>query len=496
MSKILDNRYKLIKVLGKGGFGRTYLARDQRRPGSPLCVVKQLKPANTDPEFLREARRLFSTEAETLERLGSHDQVPQLLAYFEEQNEFFLVQEFIEGTPLNKELEEALPADDEEVTAADITAALQSKTKGKKLSEAEVVKILKDILSVLEFVHSENVIHRDIKPDNLIRRHKDNKLVLIDFGAVRAMTDQNAKIETVDGESRFTVTIGTPGYMPSEQCAGKPNYTSDIYAAGMVAIRCLTGIEPQDLPTDPETGEVIWRDQAKVSNGLAMVLTRMVRYRFSDRYQSVKEVQQALNAYLVAPENKPVITPRSKTSQQKKPVTTAQIQSSAGAGLLIIGLLCVIASIAFAILSKPQQNKEVLVINNAKPEPSSTPVKPSNVPPSPQETQVINNSVNLADDRESQLQGTITKNQIVRYTFSARPEQRFKLNLTGEGITLDLLAPGETTLGSGITSYDNLLTRGGDYVIEIKPTANQGNYSLTLLLSAPPTDVNRVIQVR
>lgn len=209
MSKILDNRYKLIKVLGKGGFGRTYMARDQRRPGSPLCVVKQLKPASNDPEFIREARRLFATEAETLERLGNHDQIPQLLAYFEEENEFFLVQEFIEGTPLNKELELPLPADTEEVTSADITNASQIKTRGKQLPEGEVIKILQDILTVLEFVHAENVIHRDIKPDNLIRRHKDNKFVLIDFGAVRAMTEQNAKLETVEGESRFTVTIGT-----------------------------------------------------------------------------------------------------------------------------------------------------------------------------------------------------------------------------------------------------------------------------------------------
>lgn len=495
MIKILDNRYKLIKVLGKGGFGRTYMARDQRRPGSPLCVVKQLKPASNDPEFIREARRLFATEAETLERLGNHDQIPQLLAYFEEENEFFLVQEFIEGTPLNKELELPLPADTEEVTSADITNASQIKTRGKQLPEGEVIKILQDILTVLEFVHAENVIHRDIKPDNLIRRHKDNKFVLIDFGAVRAMTEQNAKLETVEGESRFTVTIGTPGYMPSEQCAGRPNYTSDIYAAGMVAIRALTGFEPQDLPTDPDTGEVVWRDQARVSNGLAMVLTRMVRYRFSDRYQSVKEVQQALNAYLVSPETKPVITPRSKTKPEKK-ITTAQLQSGAGAGLLIIGLLCVVASIGLGILFKPQQDKEVIVINNDKPEPSAVPVKKNPAIPPATPAQIIDNSLNLADDRETQLQGTITKDQVIRYTFTARPEQRLKLTMTGEGVSLDLLAPGETTIASGVSNYDNILTKGGDYVLQIKPSTNQGNYNLTLLLAAPPTDVNRVIQVR
>jgi len=502
MSKILDNRYKLIKVLGKGGFGRTYLARDQRRPGSPLCVVKQLKPANNDPEFLREARRLFHAEAETLERLGNHDQIPQLLAYFEQDNEFFLVQEFIEGTPLSKELEESMPSDDEEITAADITAALESKRTGRRLSEREVIKILKDILSVLEFVHSENVIHRDIKPDNLIRRHKDNKYVLIDFGAVRAMTDENAKIETVDGQSRFTVTIGTPGYMSSEQCAGRPNYTSDIYAAGMVAIKALTGIDPQDLPTDPETGELIWRDKAKVSNGLAMVLTRMVRYRFSDRYQSVKEVQQALNAFLVGSETKPVVSskPRSQPQKQKTVITASQVQSGAGAGLLIIGLLCLIGSILLMILFKPQKEKEVLVINNnnEKPQPSDSSVPPKPVKPAPVNPQnIVNNTLSLPDDQNIELQGTVAKDQVINYTFTVRPEQRLKVNITGQ-VTTDLFAPGNTPLSSGITSYDNILTRGGEYVLQVKPATNQPatNYTLSLVLYAPPTDVNRVIQVR
>ncbi|MCS6959979.1 MAG: serine/threonine-protein kinase [Pseudanabaenaceae cyanobacterium SKYGB_i_bin29] len=498
MSKVLDNRYKLLKVLGKGGFGRTYLARDQRRPGAPLCVVKQLKPASNDPEFIREARRLFAAEAETLERLGKHDQIPQLLAYFEEDNDFFLVQEYIDGTPLNKDLEAPLPSEGEEITAADIVLSAQAQPRGRQLSETEVIKILKDILNVLEFVHAENVIHRDIKPENLIRRHSDNKLVLIDFGAVRAMTDENAKLEVVDGQSRFTVTIGTPGYMPSEQCAGRPNYTSDIYAAGMVAIRALTGIDPQDLPTDPETGEVVWRDKAKVSNGLAMVLSRMVRYRFTERYQSVKEVQQALNAFLIAPDTKPVITGRSRatTARPKTTITKAQVQSSAGAGLLIIGLLCIVAAIGFLVLGRTSTQKEVLVIKEDKPQPAPEPVKKTANPSATSEVQIIENSVNLVDDQETQLQGNILKGQVVHYKFTAKPEQRFKLKAMGDGIVVNLLAPGAALLKSNISTYDDLLTRGGEYIVEIKPTLNQSSYSLQLLLAAPPAEVERVIQVR
>jgi serine/threonine protein kinase len=154
-AKVLDGRYKLIKKLGAGGFGHTYMARDMRRPGSPLCVVKHLKPASTDAEFIREARRLFNTEAEVLEKLGRHDQIPQLLAYFEENQQFFLVQEYIEGTPLNQEWK-AEPAPDQ---------PLSEPLPQKKITEAEAIALLKDVLGILEFVHAEGVVHRDIKPD-------------------------------------------------------------------------------------------------------------------------------------------------------------------------------------------------------------------------------------------------------------------------------------------------------------------------------------------
>lgn len=267
--QLLSDRYKIINVLGAGGMGQTYVAEDTQRPGNPKCVVKQLKPASDDPNFLVTARRLFTGEAEMLEKLGHHDQIPRLLAHFERNEEFYVVQEFIDGQPLSAEL-----------------------PLGERWSESQVVALLKDVLGILDFIHAQGVIHRDIKPDNIIRRKQDGKLVLIDFGAVKQVRMQQT---TAVGQVSITVGIGTPGYMPTEQSSGKPRPSSDIYALGMVSIQALTGLLPSQLRED-EDGEAIWREQAEVSDGLATVLTTMTRHYFKHRYQSASEVLQALQA--------------------------------------------------------------------------------------------------------------------------------------------------------------------------------------------------------
>ena len=158
---------------------------------------------------------------------------------------------------------------------------------GKQLSEGEVVELLENILTVLEFVHQQQVIHRDIKPSNLIRRHNDNKIVLINFGAVKQISTQTVNVE---GHTTMTIAIGSPGYVSNEQLAGNPRFSSDIYAVGMISIQALTGLNPKQLPQDPKTSEIIWRDKAQVSPSLAYVLDKMVRYDFRDRYNSAKSV--------------------------------------------------------------------------------------------------------------------------------------------------------------------------------------------------------------
>lgn len=272
---IIDQRYHIIQNLGEGGFGTTFLAKDTKRPGNPLCVVKQFTPASTDPATLTILKRLFDQEAAMLETLGKHDQIPQLLAHIEEYQEFYIVQEYIKGNDLSDEL-----------------------TSGQKMSEADVIQLLIEILEVLEFVHKYKVIHRDIKPDNIRRRHLDNKIFLIDFGAVKEVRTQ---LVNKQGQITSTVIIGTDGYMPLEQQRGKPQLSSDIYAVGIIAIQAITGLLPDKLEEDVKTGEIIWRKYANVSPKLATVLDKMVSYDFRNRYPTAKEALQAVKKLLPQP---------------------------------------------------------------------------------------------------------------------------------------------------------------------------------------------------
>lgn len=268
LGTVLSDRYRITKILGAGGFGDTYLAQDTHRPGNPICVVKQLKIVSDNPRAHQLAQRLFSAEAATLERLGEHDQIPRLLAYFEANYSFYLVQEMIDGTLFKDLLDPQQP-----------------------MSQRAAADFLLDLLPVIQVVHGQGVIHRDIKPSNIIARHSDHRYVLIDFGAVKQisnrLTDTNARITS-------TVGIGTQGYMPSEQSAGLPNFSSDLYALGMTAIEALTGLPPHALQRD-DHGEIMWTHKVQeLDPGLAQVLKKMVRYDFNQRYSTAKAVLQDL----------------------------------------------------------------------------------------------------------------------------------------------------------------------------------------------------------
>jgi len=268
---ILRNRYRIVQFLGSGSFGDTYIAEDLDLPSNPKCVVKQLKPKTSEQEVLLVARRLFESEAKFLYHLGNlSNQIPKLFAHFEENGEFYLVQEFVDGYDLSAEI---IP--------------------GSQWSEGEVVKLLQEILQVLTVVHQQNIIHRDIKPQNLMRRRYDGKIVLIDFGAVKEIKGLAANTQ---GQVTSTIAIGSNGYMPNEQANSKPKLCSDIYAVGVIGIQALTGKLPQNFQEDSNNGELIWQHEAKVSDKLANVLTKMVRYNFSQRYQTAAEALQALLA--------------------------------------------------------------------------------------------------------------------------------------------------------------------------------------------------------
>jgi eukaryotic-like serine/threonine-protein kinase len=276
IGQIIGGRYQIIQEIGRGGFGITYLAKDTGRPGKPQCVVKRFKPIVDDPITLEAGKILFEREAEKLEKLGHHDQIPRLLGYFEEQQEFFLVQEYIEGHDLSQEINPA-----------------------KQHNESDIFNLLHDILEVLAFVHQQNLIHRDIKPQNIRRRQSDQKIVLIDFGAVKEVTTQ---VVTQGGHTSHTQYIHTPGYAPSEQLKGQANFCSDIYAVGVICIYALTGMNPSPngLPTDRKTGEIAWRERAKIriSPKLANIIDQMVYDgdQRRDRYQDATIALQAVKS--------------------------------------------------------------------------------------------------------------------------------------------------------------------------------------------------------
>jgi serine/threonine-protein kinase len=259
LQKLLRMRYRIREHLVSTEYSNTYLAEDENLPDRPLCLVKRLKSQS------ERTSQLFEREARVLYRLGQHDRIPELLARFEEDGYFYLVSQFIEGQPLYQELIEYQPWE-----------------------EHQVIALLKDILEVLVFVHKQDVIHRDVHPQNLIRRTSDGKIVLIDFGAVKEInTSQNSTGQT---RSRG----GTQqDYIPPEQAHGNPKFCSDIYAVGIIGIQALTGKQPKQLKVD-NLGNLIWQKNATVTPEFASVLDQMVLYAFPERYPSATEALQAL----------------------------------------------------------------------------------------------------------------------------------------------------------------------------------------------------------
>jgi serine/threonine-protein kinase len=268
---LLRDRYRVIQMLGQGGFGATFLAIDESLPGQPNSVIKQLRPTATAPHVLEMARELFRREAETLGKIGNHPQVPRLLDYFEANREFFLVQEYVSGSTLQQIVKRDGP-----------------------LLEHGVKQFLSEILPVLEYIHSHRVIHRDIKPANIIRRAQDLKLVLIDFGAVKYQNQQQAA--NASEQTAFTsYAIGTPGFAPPEQMAMRPVPASDIYALGVTCIYLLTGRSPKDLDYDPTTGELLWQRHVHISEHFVSVLKKMLEVSVRHRYQSANDIFRALD---------------------------------------------------------------------------------------------------------------------------------------------------------------------------------------------------------
>jgi formylglycine-generating enzyme required for sulfatase activity len=269
----LKDRYQALKLIGQGGFGKTFLAIDHDKPSKPQCVIKQFFPQGQGTGGLQKAAELFAEEAKRLDELGKHPQIPELLAYFiHEDQRQYLVQEYIAGQNLEQEL----------------------KSQGN-FNQAKIRALLLDLLPVLDFIHQRQVIHRDIKPENIIRRVQDNKLVLVDFGAAKAVTPVNRSVTGT--------MIGSAEYVAPEQMNGKAVNASDLYSLGVTCLYLLTGVSPFDL-FDAGEHEWFWRDYLVnnlVSDDLGNILDKLVIFGTKRRYQSVQEVLGDLDFKGVTP---------------------------------------------------------------------------------------------------------------------------------------------------------------------------------------------------
>lgn len=267
---LIGGRYETIREMGRGGVGKTYLAEDTYRRGKPKCVVKLLQPSSKLPSVLEKARQLFEEQIEVLYALGKHDAIPKLYDHIEQAGDFFIVQELIDGHDLG-----------------------QAFLVGDRWDEKKAIALLREILDILAAYHEKGTAHQDIKPQNLIRRWTDKKLILSDVGGIKAIRHISLN---PDGSAKFLQPVGTPGYMAPEQKDGSPCLASDVYAVGMIGVQAVTGYMPKQLPKDPGTQAVEWHDQAQVSDETAAILDRMVHPDLSQRYQTAMEALADLPA--------------------------------------------------------------------------------------------------------------------------------------------------------------------------------------------------------
>jgi serine/threonine protein kinase len=371
--------YPIIRELSDGGFGKTFLATNTLLPSRPYCVVKQLKPVANEPQLQQLIRERFEKEGAILENLGngSNGKIPRLYAYFVDAGEFYLIQEYVDGQTLTERV----------------------RTHGL-FTEREVKNLLTSILPTLAYVHSKGIVHRDIKPDNIMLRRDDNTPILIDFGAVKETMGTTV---TPSGNSTRSIVIGTPGFMPVEQISGRPMYASDLYALGLTAIYVLTGMLPTELETDPSTGNINWQPHAlNVSPQLASIIDRAIQPSSRDRYASANDMLAALaptpqttQQVNINPSPAPtVLTPSTNSQaqtvyvppqQQYQPQQTNRNRSNSPNPLLIAIMGVLVGAVLIAlglVLGKNFGNSPAPVAIDPSPTPTATNTTPDPTPSS------------------------------------------------------------------------------------------------------------------
>lgn len=537
LGTVLQKRYRVTKVLGQGGFGRTYLSQDTGC-FDEMCVLKEFSPNDRGRDALKKSKELFQREAQVLYQIN-HPQIPKFRANFEEQKRLFLVQEYAEGKTVAKTLSERLK-------------------NNQTFKEAEAVEFLQNMLPVLSHIHSMGIIHRDISPDNIIFRDKDKLPVLIDFGVVKAGVTQ---LE-VSTQIHQGTTVGKAGYAPGEQLqTGEAYANSDLYALAVTVVVMMTGRKPESL-IDKSTMTWKWHQWVPtLTPWFAKILNKMLSRSPNSRYQSANEVAQALRSVsdfvgstAISPENRTgdlgqttgVLRARTgydnngsvtgnldsvplsrakRTTTIDAPKPNAKIQQNPLRGILntpwgtamgtTAAFMLVIIPIFLLLRSLvPTQTSGIKTpspppITNSSPElpvvssttpasetpppapittPSSTPSPAATVSPAP-----AAESLALEIGKPMVKEGTLNPPQPIVYSLNLQAGQQLKATLTPSpaGATINILAPNQANVdvyAKNTVNWQGNLPLSGEYRIEILPPSGvtaSSNYKLEVTVNSP-----------
>jgi len=488
---VLQNRYRIIQILGQGGFGRTYLAEDQRR-FNELCAIKELISTARSALAWEKAQELFHREAAILYQI-EHPQVPKFRERFEQDQRLFLVEDYVAGQTYQ-------------------TLLAERQAVGQTFTEAEVLQLIKLLLPVLEHIHSRGIIHRDISPENIILRDSDAKPVLIDFGVVKELATRLRSPERAMPET----TVGKLGYSPSEQMQTGGAYpSSDLYALAVTAIVLLTGKEPRDL-FDENQLTWNWQRWATVNQRFAIVLNRMLNHIPSDRYQSAASVSVALqlqpleqvslpplnasNLQTIAVGRRPdPVAPPASPKKKPDPVIPPSPPSS------LLDNPLAIAAIGIAVVIVAGFGSWAVVSSiRSQSKPSPTETLPQNFPspvisggttftstPTPEEPIISSRRLNIKASNPSTVTDTLKTNQIIRYTFFGQEGDNLTAFIDpGSSVLLTVFSPNQQPIDQNVQqviSYKGPLLVTGRYTIELTlvPEVAESNYSLTVALETP-----------
>lgn len=533
---VLQNRYRLVNVLGQGGFGRTYLAEDLGR-FQEQCVLKEFTPPAGDTYVQAKSRELFQREAQILYRIN-HPQVPKFHTILETDDRLFLVQDYVQGHSYRSLLDYRLQ-------------------QGQCFGEAEVRYLFQQLLPVLSYLHGPEcqIIHRDISPENIMLRESDRLPVLIDFGAIREMA---TRFHDPDATTVQATTVGKSGYAPSEQIqTGRANASSDLYALAATALVLLTGREPQDL-LDDRTLTWHWDRYATISPEFGAILKTMLSYRPDERYPSARLVQQALQELEAASP----IAPASTTVAPAMPTAAAPPTAAAAAppaayppagttgaspavpstmatvvvgrsapppiapnypaptpeparnwqeeprgsmmdnpwAVTVFGVLLVVGtgvgswSLVNQLLNRAPGQSQPSPTVSASITPSQ-PIAPSPSSPSPTSQPsvspvVSNQRLNLQPAGDFEDSRAIAANETLVYRFTAQPGQNLAISVDGRNIIASLLAPdgdAPDRNSQDIERWNGTIAIGGEYALQMRvaPNVDRGDYKVIVSLSAP-----------